>query len=63
MRDNLLYPKKLTFQQSIEGLSLIPIMIWVHAPFVVTLMKVQLLIELILEFKGRVQHNQGILPC
>ena len=36
-------------------------MTWIHALFIVTLLKVILLTKPILEFKGSVWHNQGIL--
>ena len=54
--------EKCAFQQKILRLSLISIMTRIDAVSIVTLLKVLLWAELILEFRGRIQHNQGILP-
>ena len=57
MKDNLLSLRKIG-----KRFLLIPIMTWINAPFILTLLKVLLWTEPILEFKESIQHNQKGLP-
>ena len=62
MKDNLLSLRKIGFLTKHGMFIFDPNHDLIHALFIVTLRKVLLLTDLILEFKGRVRQNQGILP-
>ena len=61
LRNNVLSPRKIGFLTKRWTFILDRIMTRTHALFIVTRLKVLLLKELILEFKGKFWHNRGIL--